>query len=351
MAALACLLLIPATASARYDPLGSGSTRLTLDKGLLTLLGRHGVELSAVAPATLAGRVVTFPVAAGKFDPTSARGVVDHEGALLFSAGARSVPLKDLQLKTTQRRSPFSVKVGGGQLKLATAASLRVSRAGFGEKIAVRKLALSAKVATRLAKKLRLRGVLREAVPLGSTLTRAQPETVSLLGQGVASLSLDSAIAAKLQGLFVAINPIFPAEHIGPVFNLPIFGGTISPDASLGTLETSGALEALQLGGGQIFWQETWLDFATRTASAEVNVQPSPPYAGQAGRLPIGNFGPAAVASNPRARTVAVTAAAITLQAQTAATFNEIFARPQGKDGVFQAGEALGTISFTAHTQ
>lgn len=33
------------------------------------------------------------------------------------------------------------------------------------------------------------------------------------------------------------------------------------------------------------------------------------------------------------------------------ATFNELFAKPQGKDGVFVAGEALGTISFMAQGQ
>jgi hypothetical protein len=34
--------------------------------------------------------------------------------------------------------------------------------------------------------------------------------------------------------------------------------------------------------------------------------------------------------------------------AATAASFNEAFAKVQGKDNVFVAGEALGSISFTA---
>jgi hypothetical protein len=42
-----------------------------------------------------------------------------------------------------------------------------------------------------------------------------------------------------------------------------------------------------------------------------------------------------------------LSALAITV-AVIAANFNEVFARPQGRDGVFVAGEALGSISFTA---
>lgn len=71
-------------------------------------------------------------------------------------------------------------------------------------------------------------------------LIKAQPETITLLGRGAATLALDPGILAKLQSLFVAVNPIFPAEHQGPVFTLPIFGGVIAPDGSSGTIETPG---------------------------------------------------------------------------------------------------------------
>ena len=39
----------------------------------------------------------------------------------------RSIPIKAVQLKTTQRNAPFSAKVGGSQLKLASAKSLKVA--------------------------------------------------------------------------------------------------------------------------------------------------------------------------------------------------------------------------------
>jgi hypothetical protein len=342
----ASLLLAPA-AQATYEPLGSGTTKFSLDKSFLALLKQNQVKLAAVAPAKLKGKTAVFPVSAGKFDPTNAKGTVEHEGALLFKAPRGSIPLKALQLKTTQKHSPFSVKAGGGQLKLATAKSLAVARQGFASKVKVTKLSLSSKVATRLAKKLRLKGVFREGQPLGSATTVANPETLALLPKGKLSFVLDPGISAKLNSLFVAVNPIFPAERPSPgSFTLPIAGGTIAPDGSQGQVAAQGSLEALQLGGGQVFWAEPLLDLQARSFSAEVDAEPSPPYAGKVGRVAIAALAAASFSADPRQRTVSVSNAALSLDAATAQTFNEVFAKPQGKEGVFVAGEALGAIGF-----
>jgi hypothetical protein len=348
---LGALAIAAPLAGAAYDPLASGATRLTFDKSFLALLKENGVKLSAVAPARFSAGAASFPVSGGKFDPTTSEGTVEHEGALLFSKGARKIPLKDLQLKTTSKHSPLSVKVGGGQLKLAAARSLKVSRRGFGEEVRVSSLSLSAKVAGRLAKKLGLRGVFKEGEPLTSSLTRANSTTITVLPKGRATLSLDPGIVAKLNSLFVAANPIFPAEHQGPVFTLPIAGGTIAPGGTEGTIETAGSLEFLQLGGGQVFWHEPALDLAARVLGAEADTEPSPPYPGKAGRVGLAALIPTApVVANAGARTVAVSGA-LTLDSATATAFNEVFAKPQGKDNVFAAGEALGTLSFTAEGQ
>jgi len=358
LALLACLCLtlglgLTSSAGADYDPLASGATKLTLDPSFLALLKANKVELSAVAPAKLRGGVVSFPVSGGKFDPTAARGFVEHEGSLTFKAGPRSVPVRDLQLKTTSKRTPLSAKVGGSQLKLAQAKSLSITRQGFGDKVKAQSLTLSAKLATRLAKKLRLRGVFKEGLPLGQTLTTANPETIALLAKNKVELTLAPTFAAKLASLFVAVNPIFGAEHpAGPLYTLPIAGGTIAPDASLGTLQSEGSLEFIQLGGGQVFWAEVWLDLAAHTFSPELNTQPAPPFAGKVGRQSAAalTLGPPAL-DDSRARTVTLAGASLAMDPATAATFNEVFAKPQGKSGVFVAGEAVGSASFTAQGQ
>lgn len=349
-AALAVACLVPAQAAASYDPLAAGATVLRFDPSFLTLLKRSGVELRAVAPATVKAGTVRFPVAGGRFDPVAGSGTVENEGAVVFQAGRRSLPLKALQVKTTRKHSPLSVKAGGGQLKLATAGSLSVTRRGFGERVVANHLALSGKVATRLGKKLHLEGVFEEGQALGASTTVARPQTIGVLGKGRVSLVLDPGFVSKLNSLFVAVNPIFPSEHDGPSFTLPIFGGTIAPDAALGRLEMQGSVEFLQLGGGQVFFHEPWLDLEAEAATVELDVEPSPPYLGKVGRSSVAglSLGGAAVAANAKARTVSVASGSLVLTSLSADVFNQAFA---GGRAVFVAGESLGSVAFTAQGQ
>ncbi len=87
---------LPVAASARYDEVGGGATKLVLDKGFLALMKRDGVKLSARAPATLRKGTVTFPAVRGELDPISGRATVDHDGALLLKAGRGVVSFKAL---------------------------------------------------------------------------------------------------------------------------------------------------------------------------------------------------------------------------------------------------------------
>jgi hypothetical protein len=346
---LAALLTFAPTAQATYNPLSSGTTKLTLDKSFLKLLAANKVKLTPKQGATLKHGVVSFPVSGGKFDPTTSNGFIEHAGALYFQSGPKKVPLTSLQLKTTQRHAPFSAKFGGGQLKMASASKLTVSREGFADKVAVSTLKLSTKVATRLNKKLRLKDVFKAGQPIGTTITRANPQTVALAEANKASFTFDPVIAAKLQSLFVAINPVFPAEHPGP-FTLPIFTGTISTSASEGTVQTLGSIELVQIGGGQVFLREAWAELGAGAYSPELELQPSPPYAGKLGRSPVGalSLAGATVSADPAARTIGVANATVSLGANLAAAFNDAFAKPIGKGEVFHAGEALGNVSFVA---
>jgi hypothetical protein len=348
LAALA--LAPPVPAGAAYEPVGGGNTRLAFDPVFLSLLARNGVKLSAVAPARLSGGTLTLPLSGGKLDPTTSNGTLRHEGALVFTGSGGRIPLKALQLKTTARRTPFTAKVGGSQLKLGRSQPTVVSRRGFDVGIVVRSLELSPKLATRLGKKLKLRGVLKAGQPLGQSLTEVRPQTVTLLAQGSASLVMDPAFEAKLRSLFVAVNPIFPAEHPG-AFTLPVGGGKLSPAGGEGIVRTEGALEFLQLGGGQLFWAESGLDLGAGSATAEVNAQPSPPHGGKVGRIPFAALGAGAFKGDPKSRALTLGGAFLTLDPAMAATFNQLFAEPQGKSDVFRSGEPVGSISFAARGQ
>jgi hypothetical protein len=342
-----CLALVPSLCQAAYDPIASGTTKLVLDKGFLSSAKRVGVKVGATSPAKLKGQTIVLPVSGGKSDPTIAKAEIEQEGTIVFEAGNRKVPLRSIELKT--KHTPLFAKVGGSQLKVATSKSTKVSRAGFAAAFNAQGLELTQKVATRLNKKLRTKDFFKEGQLIGKLQGQALPERVTVLPQGQATLTPDPAILAKFKALFVSLNPISPAELFpGPVFKFPIIpGGQIAPDASSGTLRLGGAIELLQLGAGQLFQKEFWLDLAAKDTSSEVDVEPTPAFPGKLGRIgtyAIGMAG-ATVSSDPKSRTISVSGASLTLDAETAQAFNEAFAA--GK-ATFAPGEVFGTVSFVA---
>ncbi len=345
--ALALLALFAPASQAAYDPVGSGTVKLTLDRSFRSFLKQHGVKLSASAPAKLSAKAASFPTSAGEVDPTLGKGTLEPAGGLVIRAGGKHLALDHLLVKT--KRTPLLGKLGGGQLKLASAKRISFKRQGFGAAFTASKLTLTAKAAMRLNKRLRLKDAFSAGQLLGTLTSKTQPATTTVLPTGRATVLLDPQLLAKLDSLHVAVNPIFPAEHVGPSFSFPIIAGSeIAPNAAAGTLRTGGELEFLQLGGGQVFWREPWLDLVARVESAEGEVQPSPPYAGKQGRAGVLDLGVGAVGADPRARTVALSGAPLTLQAGAAAAFNQAFA--QGR-AVFAAGELLGAVSFVAAGQ
>jgi hypothetical protein len=338
------LLSSAAPASGAYDPVSNGSTTIVFSYGFGHLLREHEVTIEARRGARVRGDRITLPVSGGRLDPVTAKGVVEHAGAVVFRVGNRRLPMKSLQLKTTQRRSPLSAKFGGGQLRLAESSQLMTSRAGFGLAATVGKIRLSAKVAVRLDRKLGLRGVFEAGELVGQARTVVEPETSALLPEGSAGLDLAPTFATKLEKLFVAVNPVFPAEHPGP-FTFPIAGREIAPDGAAGTVRLAGSLELLQLGGGQIFWVDPYLDLGSGALSAEADLEPSPKLPGKLGRVTLFDLGTGSVVSEPGARTVEVTGAPLTLTADTARYLNQAFA-PEAP--MFAPGELVGTVGFKA---
>ena len=258
-------------------------------------------------------------------------------------------PLVRLTRLEPNLRTPLIAKVGGSQLKVATSSSISSRRDGFGTAFSAKRLELTAKVATRLNKKLRPRLPFEEGQAIGTVLSRPQPLLATVLPQGRATVALDPGFVAKLDEHFVSVNPIFPAEHEGPSFTLPMTpGGALAPDGAQGTLRTGGALEFLQLGAGQVFWREPWFEVGLRRAVAEVDVEPTPAFPGKLGQVPIVDLAAAPVATDPRRRTIAIAGAVLTLQQASAAAFNQAFAA--GKED-FRAGEPVGTLTFAAQGQ
>ena len=243
-------MTILAPAQAAYDPIGSGTTKLTIDKSFSSHLKKEGISLTAKAGAKRKGKAITLPVTSGNVDPTTGMGEIGNQGTIAFQGAKGKVPLREVTVKA--KRDTLIAKVGGSQLKVASSDKRSSARSGFGTKYTAKALKLTAKVATRLNKKLRPKTPFAQGQVIGTLTTDAQPQLVTILEQNRASIALDPAFAAKMDSLFVSINPIFPAEHpAGPTFTFPIVpGGAISPSGTEGTLRTGGSLEFLQLGAG-----------------------------------------------------------------------------------------------------
>ncbi|HEX5414422.1 MAG TPA: hypothetical protein VFZ25_02075 [Chloroflexota bacterium] len=351
--AAAAMLALAATApiaGAAYEPLGTATTTVSLSPAFASFLKANGLRIEAAAPARAKGRRLSLPLAAGKWDPTIGRGEIESEGAIVFKGKRRSLPFKNLTVKAN--RTPLTAKVGGGQLKVASAKSVAAKREGFGESFSAKALRLSTKVATRLNKKLRPERPFQPNQLIGALRTKSVPETMAVLPRNRLALAFAPQLVAKLNDLFVSLNPISPAELApGPVLSFPIAAAsTISPDGAEGTLRTAGEAELLQLGAGQLFWGEQWLDLSAGVDLIDANLQPSPPFGGKQAQGPLFalSLQGAQIAPNPRARTVAVAGASLTLSQLAADQMNQLLA---GGKPVFVAGEALGTVSFTAQGQ
>lgn len=345
------LCLLPhASAEAAYDPLASGSATISLSASFRSLLHTEGVKLSGRKGARVVlQRKIVLPVSGGKADPTIAKGSFELAGEVVLSAAGHSLALTFLTVNA--KPSPLYAKLGGGQQKIAKAAKASFGRQGFSYTYRATGLTLSKKSATRLAKRLKAKGF-EAGQLLGSLKVTANPATVTVLPKGRATLTLDPAFAAKLSSLFVARNPIFPAEHQGDTFTLPIgLKGQLAPDATQGTLRTEGALELLQLGAGQLFWRELWFQPGEARAIGEAELDPSPPYPGKRAEAGILTLGAGLVTSDPKVRTITVSGAPLTLSALTAQDLNEGFSHPQERGDLFAAGEVAGTIGFTARGQ
>lgn len=404
VAALAALLALAPFAAAASDPLSSGTTTLTLNKGFFKKLKKSGVKVLKVSPGTVKNRTVTLPVSGGSVDPTNGLGTIEQSGGIKFKAGKKSAPVNTLVLETTT--GALTAKVAGKSMKFASVKGVSVVRNGFGANVSISSMKLTGKAAKQLNKKLGFTGKKKskgnskgtskkrasaskaKAVQppfkgnqvIGASTSETQPKTVTVLPGGIASLTTNEATIKKFvlpppNGLLVKIEPVPPttvepvANPFTPILKFPIGGGTIAPTATSGIVQSVGGVKLVQnveavvppiKGTTTMTLGNIWIDLGAKTATVEVIVEStiSPKLAlGNLGRSSIAdlNLTGATIKSDPATHTVSVENAVATLQAVTAETLNSVFGAPWESAAVphpkFAPGDGLGTFSFTAQTQ
>ena len=367
-------LSLAAVASAAADPVGGGSATVTLNKGFTKYLKTFGIKVQKVSPAKLKGNKLTLPVTGGSVDPLTGGGTVNLGGGLKFKAGKKTATVKGLVLDTT--KAALTAKVAGKKMKLATLKGWSYARAGFGVSMSVKKLKLTAKAAKQLNKKTGYaKGKPKPFIGgkvLGSATAEEQPSTVTLLPSGNVDFAADATTLGKLAKVKVDVKKLDPTKSKGPAFyEFPITGGTISPAGTGGVVQTAGGLELeqkLQTGPSTfletfITLQAFYVDLSAKTISVEVIAKSNASEElnrGALGRSSIADLTISGVVADPVNRTVTVSNAAATLQPIAAVflnAFNEIYegyekggGPPVGPEKI-NAGDPLGTFSFTAQTQ
>jgi hypothetical protein len=407
VAALAALLAFAPFASATSDPVASGTTSVTLNKGFYKKLKKNKVKVLKVSPGKVKNRKVTLTVAGGSMDPVNGLGNLELSGGFKFKRGKKQVPVKGLVLDTAH--SALTGKVANKQMKIAVVSGLTYGRNGFGVNVNVSKMKLTGSAVKQLNKKLGYtkskkskkssasaskekieKSPFKKNQVMGAAYSETQPKTVAVIPTGTAKLVLAPSALKKLKHVGtppfpegsspveVVLSPVAPTTFDVPTLTagFPIGGGTIGPTAQAGTLQTVGGLQLVQnlepitgkpgdkttLTMGNI-----WVDLAAKTASVEVTItNPVTTKAnlGNLGRSSIADISlvGATVTSDPAAHTVSVQNASAALQAVTAATLNQVFIEgleknekgeptPFAGQEKFAAGDPLGLVSFTAQTQ
>jgi hypothetical protein len=378
------------SASAASDPIASGTTTITLNKGLYKKLKKNGVKVLKVSPGRVKNRNVTLPVSSGStVDPTTGAGTINHSGGFKFKNGKKTAAVKNLVLNTTNKS--LKGKIGKKSLKIASISGVTFTRNGFGVDVKIGKIKLTGNAAKQLNKALippkkksnkssasasvATSNLFKGGQVLGSASNSDQPSTVAVQAGGRASLNTSAETVRKFSlappaGLGVRIVPISPAEAAAgptifePILNFPIGGGTIAPDASAGTVQTTGGVNLVQdLGPGgktTMTLNAIWIDLTTKVATVDVTIASTVDpqlNLGPLGRISIANINltGATISSDPVNRTVSVLNATATLQAVTAATLTSVFGAPYDAmrfpHPSFAEGDPLGTFSFTVQTQ
>ncbi|HEX3042525.1 MAG TPA: hypothetical protein VHP56_10610 [Solirubrobacterales bacterium] len=402
-AALFALLAFAPLASATPDPVESGTTTVTLNKGWTNYLKTFGIKIQKVGNTKVKGTKVTFKVSGGSMDPTNGLGTLTLAGGLKFKAGKKSTTAKGLVLDTG--KSVLTGKVSGKKVKLAKLKGLSYSRNGFGVNVKLKTMKLESAGAKQLNKKLGYaKGKPKPFLAgknIGKSSSESQPATVAIIPGGNVSFAANKELLLKLKDVETNANVIAPTTESGlGNYALPLTGGTVAPTGTAGVVQTAGGLlltQKLDKGDGSFLETEItlgnmYLDLSAKTVTVEVVAKSNASTAlnlGNLGRSSIADLTITGVVADPAARTVTVSSSAVLqpISAEVLEGFVKVYqgyleavltakgcfelpgkcADPAEQEAVkagakkaaeekvakdhISAGNPLGTFAFTAQTQ
>jgi hypothetical protein len=343
-----CLVLLaalPATAGARVV-ISGGSAKLTLDRSLARQLDRNGAHVEGLGTATATARVIDLPLLAGATNGAPGRGALTLGGGFAFDAGNRIVRVGDILVNTG--RGQTTARIGGKHGILAKHGRLKSSPAGFGTRIQIADLRLTAGTAAALNRKLGLDAVFRRGQRFGSLVLVAIPQTVPI-DSGTVAVGGPETAFSKLESIHASLG-IWGATQrwSAPGENYFLFAvapTAVAPDGRSGILEggaNDGVTMEIEAGPPRnMLLRGPRIDLAAAELTATVS------SISQAGPItaPIATLDYSAAKFQVRPRVGAFELVGIRAVANQfiAEQLNTRFLTP----GLFQPGETLARITVT----
>src|SRR5215218_2969456 len=265
-AALFALLAFAPFASATPDPVASGSTTVTFNKGWTKYLKTFGIKIQKVGSAKVNTKKATFKVSGGDMDPTNSLGTLTLNGAAA----------KQLNKKLGYAKGKPKPFLGGKKI--------------------------------------------------GKSASESQPATVAIIPGNNLVFNGSPELLTKLSNVEAKVQLIPPTTASGTTFTSPITGGSVSPLGTAGTVMSAGGLKLVQnlpVSDTQsidttITLGAMYLDLSARTVTVEVVAESNAEVDGKK-PLNLGNLGRSSIAdltitgvfADPVTRSVSVSSSAV----------------------------------------
>jgi hypothetical protein len=233
----------PAAAQAASAEVGGGSTTLTLDPATAGVLTANGVAVAPVDPAAPSGGGIAFPVTGGEADPATLAGSVRHSGGLRFTAGGKSLVLKNFTYTIGSKGASLSASVGGGRLRILelSLAGASVSKDGLSVSASGIQATLSNGAANAL------NGFFGVSLFSGGLAVGTVQTTVdfaeAILEGGQTELALDPGAVAALTSLGIAPSGVGAAVPTAAGLAFPITTGRLAVPSLAGTIGHAGGIQ------------------------------------------------------------------------------------------------------------
>jgi hypothetical protein len=346
---LAVLVCAPAASGAGIQVSG-GKTQLRLSPGLEKSLRQEGVTIQPLPPASLKGRALTLPVAAGTFDPAADTDTLAHLGGLRLVSGKKSVALRRLSFDASTKS--LTATVAGKRVRLARLVGADLEPKGFDVQLEAKRMPLTGAASAALNKVLDLPRVLRSGRSLGSVTGLGEASVVGI-AFGKISLGGPDTVFSKLEALKVQMGLWGASERwAAPGENYFLFDiapTTVTRDAAAGILDSGEndgiSMQIHEAPPHEMLLRHPRIDLTTRELSATLTpLSKENPVTATIATL---DYTTATFQIRPKVGAFELTGIRAISNQLIADQLNARFATP----GLFQPGETLARVTVTLHAR